>query len=143
MNMTLDPEVLSGMVLRHESAIISLTAEVAAMRPEPVDWNGGRKAVDALEEAHGVEVNNENFAKIERLASDIAAKDAALSKRHLQVKEMHQEIATLRAEVAALRALLKEACEDHMRDDHDEEHHNRYTREFRDKCRAAGVEVTP
>ena len=40
-------------------------------------------------------------AHMQRQCSDIAAKDAALAKRHQQVKDMHAEIAALRAELAA------------------------------------------
>jgi hypothetical protein len=37
---------------------------------------------------------------LQRQCNDIAAKDAALAKRHLQVKEMHGQIAALRAQLA-------------------------------------------
>ncbi len=52
-----------------------------------------------------------------------------------------QERDEARAELAALKGLLKEACEDHMRDDHDNEGWNINVRDFRSRCRAAGVEV--
>jgi chromosome segregation ATPase len=45
---------------------------------------------------------------LQRLSSDIAAKDAALARRHEQAKEMHAKIAEAEKETAALRAQV--AC---------------------------------
>jgi hypothetical protein len=43
---------------------------------------------------------------LQRQCNDIAAKDAALAKRHLQAKEMHGQIAALRAQLAEATASL-------------------------------------
>jgi chromosome segregation ATPase len=64
------------------------------------------------------------------LKAELAAEQ---EKSHI-ISRDHQ---VLEGELVTLRVLLKEACCDHMRDDHDDERQNKSVRDFR--RRAAGV----
>ena len=71
------------------------------------DCKGGtlKAPLNAMENAAAGEtpVGPFTIEHMGRMASDIAAKDAALASRHLQVKQLHGEIAALRARIAAER----------------------------------------
>jgi len=80
-------------------------------------WKTQDKPVDAGPAAHPADdaVGPYTIEHMRRMGSDIAAKDAALAKRHLQVKEMHEELcdrAKERDELAALLRRIRSACMD-------------------------------